>query len=41
MEGVGARMREVCSMEGWVQCSRIEEEGLGEESGVEGYRGCR
>jgi hypothetical protein len=27
-------------VESWVQCSGVEEEGFGEESGVEGNRGC-
>jgi hypothetical protein len=38
-EGTGAGVREMCSTEGWVQCSGVKEEGFGEESRVEGNGG--
>jgi hypothetical protein len=39
MEGAGAGVREMCSMEGWVQHGGIEEEGFREKSRVEGNGG--
>jgi hypothetical protein len=34
-EGAGARLRVLCSMKSWVQCSRVKEEGWREKDGVE------
>jgi hypothetical protein len=39
MEGTGPRVQEVCTTKGWVQCSRIEEEGCREENRVESNGG--